>query len=426
MTITERRSMQAHYAKPLIGALGVSALLVTVGCGAGRVRACSRSRLAAATPASQPGAPVVVSCEPNQRTLVRPVVVNGATAVAGRVHHERAAADRDADRLRPRCPSPYRQVRAVPAGHRGDDLGDARMVPVSQPATVARPIPARQVVYTTSRCARTRTVKKSAIIIGSSAGAGAGVGAAIGGKKGALIGAAIGGGGAALWDQITRRDRVNAARSRRKRRQGSGATLTVHGPCAFSASKAGRCHSLRARHRMPNVLLISSALALGFLHGLGADHLMAIAALSLGAAGETPAVQRARALGVAVRFAIGHALLLALGAGALVALGWSLPLVVERGGESARRRAAHRARRRSASGASLAGRSTATRIAHGHEPAAHWHLHIGRQRSPSAAVRALAPADDPRRRVRRQQPARADACSRRSARAWRRRRSPRC
>ncbi len=54
---------------------------------------------------------------------------------------------------------------------------------------------------------RTRSVKKSAIIIGSSAGAGAGVGAAIGGKKGALIGAAIGGGGAALWDQITRRDR---------------------------------------------------------------------------------------------------------------------------------------------------------------------------------------------------------------------------
>jgi hypothetical protein len=48
-------------------------------------------------------------------------------------------------------------------------------------------------------------VKKSAVIIGSSAGVGAGVGAAISGKKGALIGAAIGGGGAAVWDQITRR-----------------------------------------------------------------------------------------------------------------------------------------------------------------------------------------------------------------------------
>jgi len=50
-----------------------------------------------------------------------------------------------------------------------------------------------------------RSVKKSAIIIGSSAGVGAGVGAAVGGKKGAGIGALIGGGGAALWDQITRR-----------------------------------------------------------------------------------------------------------------------------------------------------------------------------------------------------------------------------
>jgi hypothetical protein len=50
-------------------------------------------------------------------------------------------------------------------------------------------------------------VKKSAVIIGSSAGVGAGVGAAVGGKKGALVGAVIGGGGAALWDQITRRDR---------------------------------------------------------------------------------------------------------------------------------------------------------------------------------------------------------------------------
>ena len=47
--------------------------------------------------------------------------------------------------------------------------------------------------------------QKSAIIIGSSAGIGAGVGGAIGGKKGALIGAALGGGGAAIWDQVTRR-----------------------------------------------------------------------------------------------------------------------------------------------------------------------------------------------------------------------------
>jgi len=81
------------------------------------------------------------------------------------------------------------------------------------------------------------------------------------------------------------------------------------------------------------VLLFASALTLGFLHGLGADHLMAIAALSVGAVGEAPAIARARAVRVAVRFAIGHALLLAGGAGALVALGWSLPIIFERGGE---------------------------------------------------------------------------------------------
>jgi hypothetical protein len=125
------------------------------------------------------------------------------------------------------------------------------------------------------------------------------------------------------------------------------------------------------------VLLVSSALLLGFLHGLGADHLMAIVALSIGTTGETAAVQRARAFGVAVRFAIGHALLLALGAGALILAGWSLPLVVERGGEML-------------AGVLLialggiglwgllAGRVYGHTHVHGHEPAPHWHLHIGR------------------------------------------------
>jgi hypothetical protein len=124
------------------------------------------------------------------------------------------------------------------------------------------------------------------------------------------------------------------------------------------------------------VILLSSALFLGFLHGLGADHLMGIAALSMGSTGEAAAVQRSRALGVAVRFAIGHALLLALGAGALIALGWSLPLAFERGGEML-------------GGALLvvlgavglwgvaAGRVYGHTHRHAQEPAAHWHLHIG-------------------------------------------------
>lgn len=123
---------------------------------------------------------------------------------------------------------------------------------------------------------------------------------------------------------------------------------------------------------------MSSALLLGFLHGLGADHLMAIAALSVAPGDRAPAAQRARAIGVAMRFAAGHALLLALGAGAFIVLGWSIPAVVDRGGEMA-------------GGVLLivlgaaalstlaAGRVYGHSHVHGHEPAAHWHLHIGRR-----------------------------------------------
>ena len=72
-------------------------------------------------------------------------------------------------------------------------------------------------------------------------------------------------------------------------------------------------------------------LALGFLHGLGADHLMAIAALSLA----TPLgpARYARAFGLALRFAVGHALLLAVGAGLVLFFGWQIPVRFEQGGE---------------------------------------------------------------------------------------------
>jgi len=85
------------------------------------------------------------------------------------------------------------------------------MSPAAAQPIVAQPAPSR-VVYQRApsrvlheRVRQTRSVKKSAIIIGSSAGVGAGIGAAIGGRKGAGIGALLGGGSAALWDQLTRR-----------------------------------------------------------------------------------------------------------------------------------------------------------------------------------------------------------------------------
>jgi hypothetical protein len=126
------------------------------------------------------------------------------------------------------------------------------------------------------------------------------------------------------------------------------------------------------------VILVASALFLGFLHGLGADHLMAIAALSVGGTAETPSVQRNRAVAIAVRFACGHAMLLALGAAALLVLGWSLPLMFERAGEML-------------GGLLLialgaiglwgvgAGRIYGHTHRHGNEPIAHWHLHVGRR-----------------------------------------------
>jgi hypothetical protein len=76
-----------------------------------------------------------------------------------------------------------------------------------------------------------------------------------------------------------------------------------------------------------DVILIATALFLGFLHGLGPDHLMAIATLSVD--DRSPR----RAISVAIRFAIGHGLLLTIGAGLIVLVGWTLPPGVERGGE---------------------------------------------------------------------------------------------
>ena len=182
---------------------GAGALLFTMACGGAR----DLNGVAAQTlAANQTGMPVLVSCQPHERTLVRPVVVNGATVSQVEcVAVAQAAASAQSQFA---APAPSYSPAAYPAAASRPvaDLGDAEVVPTSYPAPVAaRPVQTRQVVYDERPVQKTRSVKKSAIIIGSSAGVGAGVGAAVGGKKGALIGAAIGGGGAAVWDQVTRR-----------------------------------------------------------------------------------------------------------------------------------------------------------------------------------------------------------------------------
>jgi hypothetical protein len=177
-------------------ALGAGALFVTVGCGTPAV-----TTVAGQERGGLAGLPVMVTCEPHQRTLVRPVVVNGAAVsqvecVAAGV----APVNGQAVAAAAAQTQAFRQLSA--ASEPVYETDDARIVRTSYPEP--RAVQTRDVVYR-EPVRKTRSVKKSAIIIGSSAGVGAGVGAAVGGKKGALIGAAIGGGSAAIWDQVTRR-----------------------------------------------------------------------------------------------------------------------------------------------------------------------------------------------------------------------------
>jgi hypothetical protein len=198
-----------RWGRAAIGVGGLGALLLAVGCGSGAGMGAAAQTPQPAMPSmtatGQTGLPVVVSCEPGQRTIVKPTIVNGVAmsqveCVAAAVSQPVAYAQ-PLVQARPvatpvvyRPPAPTQVVR---------DVADTEVVPVSNRPAV-RAASGRQVVYDEPRVQR-RTVKKSAIIIGSSSGVGAGVGAAVGGKKGALLGAVIGGGGAALWDQVTRR-----------------------------------------------------------------------------------------------------------------------------------------------------------------------------------------------------------------------------
>jgi nickel/cobalt exporter len=132
-------------------------------------------------------------------------------------------------------------------------------------------------------------------------------------------------------------------------------------------------------------------LALGFLHGLGADHLMAIAALSLA----TPLgpARYARAFGLALRFAVGHAVLLALGAGLVLFFGWQIPVRFEQGGEFIGG-CLLIALGLAVGWLTLSGRLYVHAHAHdaGDERAhSHWHLHLGRLHSHRPSIHTVLP-----------------------------------
>lgn len=186
-----------HSSMIAAAALGASALLL-VGCS--RDASDTRAQALAAT-----ASPMAVSCEPNQRAIVRPVAINGTTVsqvecVSSQYPAAPAAVPAA---YQPAAPVPVTYAPTAPVQY--VPLENTRVVPVQQyPVRAAAP---QRVSYQRAPervVRRTRSVKKSAVIIGSSAAGGAGLGALMGGKKGAAIGAIIGGGGATLWDQVTR------------------------------------------------------------------------------------------------------------------------------------------------------------------------------------------------------------------------------
>ena len=123
-------------------AAGAGALLFTVACGA----APRDLNVAAAQPlaASQTGAPVLVSCEPHQRALVRPVVVNGAAVSQVECVAAGQPAAYAANQLAAPVPVSYGAPAYAPAAAPRPvygQLGDAQVVPPTAAPTPA-PTPA--------------------------------------------------------------------------------------------------------------------------------------------------------------------------------------------------------------------------------------------------------------------------------------------
>ncbi len=144
---------------------------------------------------------VAVNCEPGQQAMVRQIATGAEPQVSvqcvttGMAGAQQVAYDQFG---RPIETGLMAAPGYVPALYTQPVLEApqpivARTTPVRRTSTAARQVDSR------------RSWKKTALVIGGSAGAGAGIGAIVGGKKGALIGAAIGGGGAGIYEAIKRR-----------------------------------------------------------------------------------------------------------------------------------------------------------------------------------------------------------------------------
>lgn len=136
----------------------------------------------------------VVQCEPHQEAVLQ------RSLVAGREVAHVTCMNRIAPQ--PVYTAPVAAGYYTPPADLQPDIVQPRVV-----RTQAIRPRAQRVVYTQARedVKPKRSWKKTALVIGGSAGAGAGVGAIAGGKKGALIGAAIGGGAASIYEAVKRK-----------------------------------------------------------------------------------------------------------------------------------------------------------------------------------------------------------------------------
>ena len=140
---------------------------------------------ASAQSARQTASNTLVTCEPSQQVVVRHTVVNNELQVATQ------------------CVGGSGLMTARLDDVYGQPIRVAAAQPAYAPRHVAAPVSTRRAA-TNVRTEPKRSWKKTALVIGGSAGAGAGIGAIAGGKKGALIGAAIGGGAASIYEAIKR------------------------------------------------------------------------------------------------------------------------------------------------------------------------------------------------------------------------------
>lgn len=199
--------MRTKFTRFAAAGVASAALIATAACngnGIDTVRAERDPRLLqTAANGSQLGTAAVgnqqmlVNCGPYQRTLVRTTYLNGQPVASVDCVPAEDAVQAGAANY---APQQFAPMAAQPVVYQAAPAPRVVRTVASAPA---RTRTVTQRVYTERKPVRSKT--KSAVIIGSTAAAGAGVGALIGGKKGAIIGAVAGGGGALIWDQVTRR-----------------------------------------------------------------------------------------------------------------------------------------------------------------------------------------------------------------------------